>query len=327
MSECSGPQTITAPGLFKVGSVGHSLPGCEIGILQPPSEAELKENPDARAKPVPAGVEGEICFRGRHVMLGYMGEGMEEKTAEAIDPEGWLHSGDKGKLDEDGLLYITGRYKELLITAGGENIAPIPVEEAIKDALGGIVEEVVMVADHRKFCSCLMVLKTLPGVNEEGQPIFTDQLAGDASEVDPACTTIADAAGPDFRGTPAWRAALQAGVMEYNKNPVSQAAKIQDFRICRDGFSVGNGLLTDTMKLKRSKVYTKHTPLIELMYAEADMSMAESAAKKATTDDEVAAAEQDLQQATTQLEVCKKNLNEDYLTYETDFSKATEKSQ
>eukprot|EP00656_Telonema_subtile_P005522 TRINITY_DN1250_c0_g4_i1.p1 TRINITY_DN1250_c0_g4~~TRINITY_DN1250_c0_g4_i1.p1 ORF type:complete len:725 (+),score=206.63 TRINITY_DN1250_c0_g4_i1:272-2446(+) len=312
MSECSGPQTITAPGLFKVGSVGHSLPGCEIGILQPPSESDLKEDPDAKAKPVLVGQEGEICFRGRHVMLGYMGEGMEEKTAEAIDSAGWLHSGDKGKLDENGMLYITGRYKELLITAGGENIAPIPIEDRIKDALGGIIEECVMVADKRKFCSCLFVLKTLPGVNDDGQPIFTNQLAGDAADIDPACTTIAEAAGADFQGTPAWKAALTAGIAEYNKNPVSQAAKIQSFRICRDGFSVGNGLLTDTMKLKRSKVYAKHSPLIELLYAEADASMAESASKKAKTDEETSAAEQDLHLASSHLEACQATMTAQY---------------
>lgn len=245
-------------------------------------------------------------------MLGYMGDGMEEKTAEAIDSEGWLHSGDKGKLDEHGMLYITGRYKELLITAGGENIAPIPIEDRIKDTLGGIIEECVMVADKRKFCSCLFVLKTLPGVNDDGQPIFTDQLAGDAAEVDPACSTIAEACGDDYKGSPAWRAALQAGIAEYNKNPVSQAAKIQAFRICRDGFSIGNGLLTDTMKLKRSKVYAKHSPLIEMLYAEADLSIAEAAAKKAESDEEKSAAQQDLNQATSLLEKCKERLAAEY---------------
>ena len=218
-----------------MGSVGHSLPGCEIGILEPPTEAELQADPEAKSKPVPVGHDGEICFRGRHVMLGYMDN--EEKTAEAIDSEGWLHSGDKGKIDENGMVYITGawrphrwllmlvslgRYKELLITAGGENIAPIPIEDMIKDALAGIVDYVVLVADKRKFCSCLFVLKTAPDVNADGQPISTNKLFGDAAQVDPGATTIAEAAGDDYKGTPAWRAALQAGIASYNQNPVSQ---------------------------------------------------------------------------------------------------------
>merc|ERR1712070_663193 len=116
-------------------------------------------------------------------MLGYMDN--EQKTAEAIDSEGWLHSGYKGRVDDNGMLYITGRYKELLITAGGENIAPIPIEDAIRDALSGVVEYVTLVADGRKFCSCLFLLKTNPGLNDDGQPIATDQLAGDATQVDP----------------------------------------------------------------------------------------------------------------------------------------------
>merc|ERR1711977_230061 len=254
----------------------------------------MGQNPEAKSKPVLPGEQGEICFRGRHVMLGYMDN--EEKTAEAIDSEGWLHSGDKGKIDENGMGYITGRYKELLITAGGENIAPIPIEDMIKDALAGIVDYVVLVADKRKFCSCLFVLKTAPDVNADGQPISTNKLFGDAAQVDPGATTIAEAAGDDYKGTPAWRAALQAGIASYNQNPVSQAAKIQSFRICRDGFSVGNGLLTDTMKLKRAKVYTKHNPLVELLYAEAELSMAEGALKKATEEDKVDK-EKDLEEA------------------------------
>jgi len=319
MSECSGPQSVSAPGFFKVGSVGHSLPGCEVGILRPPSEAELQIDANAKYQHVPVGEEGEICFRGRHVMLGYMGEGMETKTAEAIDSEGWLHSGDKGKLDSDGLVFITGRYKELLITAGGENIAPIPIEDTLKDNLGGIVDYVVMVADGRKFCSCLFVLKSLPGLNDKGQPVSTDQLAGDATEVDPACSTIADASGTDFKGTGGWRTVLQAGVDQYNRNPVSAAAKIQTFRVCRDGFSVGNGLLTDTLKLKRSKAYAKHAPLIELMYAEADMAMAESAAKKVQGGDPpaIAIAQDDVNAAQAALTACQKHLQEQYGPYGT----------
>jgi len=322
MSECTGPQTIACPGFFKVGTCGHSLPGCELGILLPPTEEELAADPNAKAKSQPVGQEGEICFRGRHVMLGYMGEDMEAKTAETIDSEGWLHSGDKGKVDGDGLLSITGRYKELLITAGGENIAPVPVEEAIKDALP-MVEYVTMVADKRKFCSCIFVLKTKPGVNEKDQPIATEELMPEALAVDPDCKTIADACGEDYNGTAAWQAALTEGVKAYNANPVSQAAKIQAFKICRDGFSFGNGLLTDTMKLKRSKVYTKHSPLIELLYAEADLKMGESAVKKAASEDDKAAAAADLATATKALEEAKAVLAAEYnpegKAYPTDF--------
>jgi len=237
-------------------------------------------------------------------MLGYMGE--QAKTDEAVDQYGWLHSGDKGKLDQNGMLYITGRYKEILITAGGENIAPVPIEERIKDALAGVIEYVVMVADKRKFCSVLFVLKTEPGLNSDGQPIATNKLTGDALKVDPDCQTIADAAGDDCKGTGKWRETLQAGIDKYNVNPVSQAAKIQAFRICPDGFSIGNGLLTDTTKLKRSKVYEKHKPLVEVLYAEADMLMAEKAKAKD------GAALQEFERAQSNLEKCQSQLEDEY---------------
>jgi long-chain-fatty-acid--CoA ligase ACSBG len=87
------------------------LPGCEIKI-------DHEEGRDAKD-------EGEILFRGRHIMMGYMKN--PEKTAESIDDQGWLHSGDVGKLDSNGFLHITGRIKELIITAGGENVAPVRI--------------------------------------------------------------------------------------------------------------------------------------------------------------------------------------------------------
>ena len=148
----------------------------------------------------------------------------------------------------------------------------MPVENAIKEALTGLIEEVVMVADKRKFCSCIFTLKAKPGMNNDGQSTFTDVLDGAAAGLDPEATTVTAALGDWYKGTDKWRAALQAGIDVYNKNPVSQvlrvcelcsvnervctsqAAKINSFRICSEGFSVGNGMLTDTMKLKKAKV-------------------------------------------------------------------------
>eukprot|EP00658_Telonema_sp_P-2_P049210 TRINITY_DN37420_c0_g1_i2.p1 TRINITY_DN37420_c0_g1~~TRINITY_DN37420_c0_g1_i2.p1 ORF type:complete len:273 (+),score=94.82 TRINITY_DN37420_c0_g1_i2:113-931(+) len=244
---------------------------------------------------------------------GYMGEGMESKTEQSIDRWGWLHSGDKGKVDSKGMLYITGRYKELLITAGGENIAPVPVEQRIKDALPDLIETVVMIADKRKFCSCLFTLKAHPGVNQDGQPVFTEALAGAASTLDPDATTLQQACGQDFKGSSVWREALQKGVDQYNQNPVSQAAKIQAFRICNEGFSVGNGMLTDTMKLKRAKVEAAHAPLIELLYAESDLAMAQRQVKKAGDDDQKKGiAEQAVSDASAQLEATRAYFEANY---------------
>eukprot|EP00116_Pleurobrachia_bachei_P009705 sb/3469967/ len=110
MSECSGPQTLSFDGQHKTGSAGKSIPGSEIKIVNGDREGN-----------------GEICYRGRHIFMGYMHD--EEQTSTTIDKDGWLHSGDIGKLDKNNFLTITGRIKEIIITAGGENIAPIPIED------------------------------------------------------------------------------------------------------------------------------------------------------------------------------------------------------
>ena len=110
-TETSGPMTACFPGVdTKQGSVGKGYPQFETEILN-----------------------GEIVTRGRNSCMGYLWQ--EDKTAELVDSEGWVHSGDLGRKDEDGFFYITGRIKEIIITAGGENIAPVPIEEKIKAEL------------------------------------------------------------------------------------------------------------------------------------------------------------------------------------------------
>ena len=93
---------------------------------------------------------------GRNVMMGYLF--CEEKTKEAIDNDGWLHSGDIGCIDDSGYLKITGRIKEILITAGGENVPPLLIEDAIKEALP-CVSNVMVVGDKKKFLCCLLTMK------------------------------------------------------------------------------------------------------------------------------------------------------------------------
>jgi len=133
MSENTGPQTCGKPSYFISGTCGTTLPGVEIKIDHDPS----------RDKPG----EGEVCFRGRHVMMGYMHNA--DKTEETVDADGWLHSGDVGKVDPTtNLLGITGRIKELIITAGGENIAPVPIEDRLKSLLPGI-SNVMMIGDKQ----------------------------------------------------------------------------------------------------------------------------------------------------------------------------------
>ena len=113
MSESTGATTVHSLSKFNLTSAGWAMPGTDLRI----------DNPDENG-------EGEICMRGRNTMMGYLKN--EKATQETIDSHGYIKSGDKGKIDEQGFLYITGRIKELIITAGGENIAPVPIEDNFK---------------------------------------------------------------------------------------------------------------------------------------------------------------------------------------------------
>ena len=243
MSENTGPQTCGQPEYFQAGTCGRTLPGVEIKIDHDPS----------RDKPG----EGEVCFRGRHVMMGYMHS--PEKTAEAIDADEWLHSGDVGKVDPiTGLLSITGRIKELIITAGGENIAPVPVEETLKSLLPGI-SNVMMIGDKRKYNTCLITLRQEQDPNSDGG--FLPALAGTSLEVSKTAKTVSDA-----QKDAAWKAYIEAGIAGYNKKAVSNAQKIQKFAILDCDFSVPGGELTSTQKLKRNVVTEKYAAVIESLY-------------------------------------------------------------
>merc|ERR1711976_857344 len=131
-------------------------------------------------------------------MMGYMAcedlgaahvADIKKKTAETIDKDGWLHSGDKGMITDKGMVKITGRYKELIIGEGGENIAPVPIEDEVKRACDGICE-VMMIGDHRKYNVALVTLNAR-GAN--GEAPGTDDLDAGAKRLNPAVTTISQA--------------------------------------------------------------------------------------------------------------------------------------
>lgn len=139
MSEISGAHTLCVEGATNLETIGMTLPGMKTKII----------NPDDG--------QGEICLNGRHIFMGYLND--KEKTKETIDNDGWLHTGDMGRIDEKGFVYITGRLKELLITAGGENIPPVPIELQIKTELPHI-SNAFLIGDKRKFLSVLLSFKT-----------------------------------------------------------------------------------------------------------------------------------------------------------------------
>jgi long-chain-fatty-acid--CoA ligase ACSBG len=185
---------------------------------------------------------------------------IEKKNAECIDKDGWLHSGDKGCKGANGMIRITGRYKELIIGAGGENVAPVPIEDNVKKLCPGI-SNAMMVGDRRKYNVLLVTLKT---VGATGELPGTDQLAGAAKDVDPEAKTIAEA-----QQSAAWKAAIDKAVTETNSNPMicqNNAWKVQKWAILPRDFSVQEGEFTATLKLKRGDAQKMWNAEIEKLY-------------------------------------------------------------
>ncbi|KAJ8735584.1 hypothetical protein PYW07_007204 [Mythimna separata] len=247
MSEASGAHTLSIYPKFSLDSAGALLDGTETmfgGSTSPNGP-------------------GEIMIRGRHVFMGYLND--EAKTKEAVDDEGWLHSGDIGRVDSNGLLYITGRIKELLITAGGENVAPVLIEQTVQSELLHI-GYAVLIGDRRKFLSILITLKAK--VNSDTNEALDDldnetrkwvaSLGSSATKI----SQIVDTKDP------AVYKAIEEGITRANKHAISNAQKIQKFAILPKDFSVHSGELGPTLKIKRNVVYEKYKDIIEDFYKE-----------------------------------------------------------
>ncbi|XP_025966642.2 long-chain-fatty-acid--CoA ligase ACSBG2 isoform X2 [Dromaius novaehollandiae] len=259
MSESSGPHTISLPHAVKLTSCGKEITGCRTLIHKPDGEGS-----------------GEICFSGRHVFMGYLN--MEAKTKEAIDKDGWLHSGDLGKHDKDGFLYITGRIKELIITAGGENIPPVPIEDAVKEAIP-IISNAMLVGDKAKFLAMLLTLKCQ--VNEEnGEPgdDLTPETIEYCQKLGSKATKVSEIISSKDQ---AIYAAIQKGISAVNEKAVSNAQKVQKWVLLEKDFSLFGGELGPTMKLKRPVVAQKYKDQIDQFYTDAATpTTTENAAQK-----------------------------------------------
>ncbi|XP_059192438.1 long-chain-fatty-acid--CoA ligase ACSBG2-like [Centropristis striata] len=247
MSESSGPHTISQTSNYQITSCGRVMPGCKTKLDKPDKEGS-----------------GEICFWGRHVFMGYLN--LPDKTAEALDEDGWLHSGDLGRHDQNDNLYITGRIKELIITAGGENIPPVPIEDAVKSEVP-IISNAMLLGDRLKFLSMLLTLKCV--VDDNGEP--TDELN---PEVLSFCqqhgiksTKVSEVIASK---EPAIYTAIQEGMERVNARATSNAQKVQKWVILERDFSVGGGELGPTMKLRRPIVVKMYQEKINELYAAAE---------------------------------------------------------
>ena len=222
MSETTALLTGNPMGAVRFGTVGRALDGVEVKI---------------------AG-DGEIIARGRNMTTGYLR--MPEKTAELLDDEGWLHTGDLGSLDDDGYLTITGRKKDILITAGGKNVAPAEMEAYLNQIPG--VGQAVVVGDRKPYLSALIVL----------DPENLDTLATNAG--------VGAASLQALAGDDKVKAHLMARVEADCNAKVASYQTIKRIKVIPCEFSVEGGELTPTMKVKRNVVADKYAGDIEALY-------------------------------------------------------------
>ncbi|KAG5326687.1 ACBG2 ligase, partial [Acromyrmex heyeri] len=243
MSECSGPHTINDLKYSMVG-VGKSLPGLYIKL------DNINEHD-----------EGEVCMNGRHIFMGYLNA--PKQTEEAKDKDGWLHSGDFGKFDSNGNLFITGRIKELVITSGGENVAPYNIEQAILSELS-YLSNAMVIGDQKKYLIVLVTLKS--NMNEKtGAPL--DTLAPDvlkwAHSIGSSAKTVTEVI--NSRDVAIYEE-IDKAIKRANMQAISNAQKVQKFEILPHDFSIPTGELGPTLKLKKNVVQKMYADLIDKMY-------------------------------------------------------------
>jgi long-chain acyl-CoA synthetase len=221
LTETTAPATVNVPDRVKIGTVGAPLPGVGIRIAD----------------------DGEILIRGNNVFAAYHNN--DEATTTAID-DGWFHTGDIGELDEDGYLKITGRKKELLVTAGGKNVAPAALEDRLR--AHPLVSQCIVVGDQKPFIAALVTL------DEEMYPAWARNNGIEGVTFEQA------------RTHEVVLGAIQQAVDDANRS-VSKAESIRTFTILEGDFTEENGYLTPSLKLKRNVVMKDFHDRVEALYA------------------------------------------------------------
>ncbi|MGW6130000.1 AMP-dependent synthetase/ligase [Cellulomonas sp. NPDC055163] len=220
LTETTAPATVNMPGRTKIGTVGPPLPGCGIRIQE----------------------DGEIEVTGPHVFAGYHNN--DAATAESFH-DGWFRTGDLGSLDDDGFLRITGRKKEIIVTAGGKNVAPAVLEDRLRSH--ALVSQVVVVGDARPFIGALVTLdaEALPGwLSAHGHKPMTVTEAAQDPEV---------------------LASIEKAVERANR-AVSRAESIRKYRILDTDLTIANGYLTPKLSVRRAQVIKDFAAEIDALY-------------------------------------------------------------
>ncbi len=222
MSETCGFGTCNRPGEVKIGTVGPPAPGTELKLAD----------------------DGEVLIRGEFLMLGYRND--PARTAETIDPEGWLHTGDVGEIDEDGYLKIVDRKKELIINAAGKNMSPANIEAALKTG-SPLIGQAATIGDRRPYNTALIVLDA----------DYAPQWARERG--------LGEKSLEELAREPRMVEAVQSGVDEANSH-LARVEQIKKFTIIPGDWAPGGDELTPTMKLKRKPIADKYADAIEAMY-------------------------------------------------------------
>ncbi|HEX2252843.1 MAG TPA: long-chain fatty acid--CoA ligase [Thermoanaerobaculia bacterium] len=222
LTETAPVISVNAPGRVKLGTVGKPIPGIEVKIAE----------------------DGEILSRGPHIMKGYFNR--PDATAEVIDEEGWFHTGDIGELDAEGFLKITDRKKEIIVNAYGKNVAPAPIENALKASR--YIAQAMVIGDRRKYLSALVV------------PDF-EALATWAPQHGVAAT------GPEeLSRDPKVRELVAQEVAEVNRN-LANYEQIVRWELVPREFTIETGELTPTQKIKRRVIHDNYSGVIEQLYS------------------------------------------------------------
>jgi long-chain acyl-CoA synthetase len=220
LTETTAAVTVNRPDALKIGTVGQPLPGTEVRVAD----------------------DGELLFRGGQVFAGYWHD--EDATREVLERDGWFHTGDVGEIDEEGFVRITGRMKEILVTAGGKNVAPSVLEDRVRAHF--LVSQCLVVGDGRPFIAALVTIDS---------ESFPDWAAAHGKAADVA----ANLDDPDLR------AEVQRAVDEAN-SAVSRAESIRKFAILPDDWTEEGGQLTPSLKLKRNVVVREHRDDIAALF-------------------------------------------------------------
>ncbi len=222
LTETTAATTVNRPDALRIGTVGQPVPG-----------ACVKVAPD-----------GELLLGGGQVFVGYWNN--EAATAQAIEPDGWFHSGDIGEIDDDGFVRITGRKKEILVTAAGKNVAPAVLEDRLR--AHWLVSQCMVVGDGKPFIAALVTL------DPEALPAWAAQ------------NGRAGASAADLADDPALRATIQSAVDDANK-AVSHAEAIKKFRILPVDWTEEGGQMTPSLKLKRAVIMSEFADDVDALYA------------------------------------------------------------